>query len=141
MLTSQLAVSGYCLVNPSFAFSHLYTTTGCLLKPDEQDKPQCAKEIWKTKTNTAWDVTFIQQQNFNTVLVVKEGEREGGGEIFSCGCTKRVRDRRETRKVLQAKKGTNPIIHQHLEESHPQLLLHKSRLSPINPMNMLLPHN
>ena len=76
MLTSQLAASGYHLVNPSFAFPHLCTTTGCLLKPDKQDKPQHGKEIRKTKTNTARYVTFIQQQNSNTVLVVEEGERE-----------------------------------------------------------------
>lgn len=77
-------------------------------------RPQHGKEIWKTKRNTAQDVTFIQQQNFNGVLAAKQRGREA---------------EEKQGKVLQVNKGTNPIIHQPLEEKHPQLLLHKSRLS------------
>jgi len=115
MLTPQLAVSGYHLVNPSFAFPI-----------SAQPQAQHGKETQKAKPTTAWDVTFIQQQNFNAVLMVKQRRRE---------------TEEKQGQVLRVDKGTNPIIHQHLEETHPQLLLRKSRLSPISPMNTLLLHN
>lgn len=76
----------------------------------------------ENKGNTARDVTFIQQQNFNRVLAAKQRGREA---------------EEKQGKVLQVSKGTNPIIHNNLEETHPQLLLHKSRLSSINSINTL----
>lgn len=76
----------------------------------------------ENKDNTTWDVTFIQQQNFNGVLAAKQRGRE-------------AEEKQE--KVLQINKSTNPIIHENLEETHPQVLLHKSRLSSINSINTL----
>lgn len=58
----------------------------------------------ENEDSTAWNVTFIQQQNFNRVL----------------GAKKRGREAEEKQgKVLQVNKGTNPIIHKNLEEAHP----------------------
>lgn len=76
----------------------------------------------ENKDNTARDVTFIQQQNFNRVLAAKQRGRE-------------AEDKQG--KVLQVNKGTNPITYKNLEETHLQLLLHKSRLSFINSINTL----
>lgn len=76
----------------------------------------------ENKDNITWDVTFIQQQNFNRVLAAKQRGRE-------------AEEKQE--RVLQINKGTNPIIHKNLEETHPQLFLHKSRLSSINSINTL----
>lgn len=153
MLASQLAISGYHLLNPSFTFPHFCTARGCLLKPDKQDKPQGGKEIRKTKTNNTWDVTFIQQQNTNTVLVVKKVERKK--KDFRLGRDGRARGQiyfllwlhqegeRQKRNKGRSYESTRvqTFVHQHLEETCPQLLLHDSRLSPIITTNTLLPRN
>lgn len=124
MLTSQLAGSGYRLLNPCFAFPHPCTATGCLFKPDKHNKPQHGKEIWKTKTNTARDVTFIQQQNFSRVLAAKQRGREA---------------EEKQGRVLQVNKGHKPHHSPTLRgnPSSAPLAEDKYRLSSINSINTL----